>query len=106
VRAFCVDRYAGLQCVCVRSVWRGMLDCILIMYLSNYQSAYSTGRLPLPIHIYSILLHVSANHFDPHHQVQTKYKYRRKDAIEEAPLFTADLLICINITPKARSNKR
>ena len=37
VRAFCVERYAGLQCACVlcgelcwtavRSVWRGMLDC-------------------------------------------------------------------------------
>jgi hypothetical protein len=36
--AFCVERYAGLQCVlcgevcwtAVRSVWRGMMDCSII----------------------------------------------------------------------------
>jgi len=34
-------RQHNIWCVCVRSVWRGMLDCSYVVYLNKHRGAES-----------------------------------------------------------------
>jgi len=73
VREFCVERYAGLQCVCVRSVWRGMLDCspahIITQKARTHTKCYAAAS---PHSLFKFLTNFKISNFNKEHTSSLK----------------------------------